>query len=73
MDRKSTLVGIGVIIVAVLFLLYEISAFHFGVIAKPPSFLKSSPFFQSINKYWIIGDIFVFIIGIALLMKGLSD
>jgi len=73
MDRKSTLVGIGVIIVAVLFLLYEISAFQFGVIAKPAGFLKSSPQFQSINKYWVISDIFLFVVGIALLMKGLSD
>ena len=73
MNKKLTLVGIGIIAVAVLFLLAETSTFRFVTIAKPPSFLKSSQLFQSFNRYWIVGDIFLFVVGIAFLMFGLSE
>ena len=73
MNKKSTIVGIGVIIVAVLFLLVETSTLHVVTIPKPAALTQTSPLLGSLNKYWVIGDIFLFIVGIALLISGLSE
>jgi len=67
-----TLIGIGIILVAIFVFLGETPYFHLLIIPTSNSFIQSNMFLSLVYKYWKIEDIVVLIIGIAFLYVGLS-